>query len=348
MGVAVFLRRGVWPALALVVVGGMVHPTTALWFAVMLGVAGLASGCERRPPLVALAATAALAGAWTVLAGPMAGRLAPMDEPWLAVLGDRAYLFADRWPASVWLTHALVATIIAAAAIVRRRSGRLTPREAGLMAGAAALVAVFLLLLPLVASRVALAIQLQPARVFWLLDFVAVVSLIWLVEALADRGWPRVPVALAAVLVLFSAVRGAYVMTVEFPDRSLVRPQGAPSAWRDAMRWAESHTPPDAHWLAHPDHAFRYGTSLRVAGKRDVFHEQSKDPSVAMYDRQVAMRVRERGAAIADFDVMRAQDFSDLARRYDLDFLVTEQRLSLPVAYQNSQFYVYRFVQESP
>jgi hypothetical protein len=342
VGIAAFVRRGAWLAFSLVILAGLAHPTTAFWFAIMFGVAGLASGQDRRAPLVALAAVAAIGAGWALLAGPLAGRLAPMDADWLAVIADRAYLFADRWPAHVWMTHAFTVGVIALAACVRRRTGRLAPREAALLAGAAALVVLFLALLPLVAWRVVLAIQLQPARIFWVLDLVAVISIFWLIEALADRGWHAAPMVIASVLTVASMTRGAYLMTVQFPERSIARPSGDATPWDQAMHWAETNTPRDAHWLAHPDHAFRYGTSLRVAARRDVFHEQSKDPAVAMYDRGVAMRVRERSAALGEFDAMTAAAFADLAQRYDLDWLVTERELDLPLAYQNSQFKVYR------
>ena len=45
-----------------------------------------------------------------------------------------------------------------------------TAAEAGLVAGCLALAAVFAVAVPLNAARVALAIQLQPARMFWMLD----------------------------------------------------------------------------------------------------------------------------------------------------------------------------------
>jgi hypothetical protein len=40
-------------------------------------------------------------------------------------------------------------------------------------------VPIFLLLLALHAIPVALAVQLQPARIFWLLDFLAIAYVVW-------------------------------------------------------------------------------------------------------------------------------------------------------------------------
>ncbi len=43
-----------------------------------------------------------------------------------------------------------------------------------------------------------------------------------------------------------------------------------------------------------PGHAVQYGTSLRVAAERDVFVEGIKDAAIGMYERDVAMRTRDR------------------------------------------------------
>ena len=79
------------------------------------------------------------------------------------------------------------------------------------------------------------------------------------------------------------------------------------------MAWARQ-SPPASHWLPHPSHAFLYGTSLRVAGERDVFVEVSKDQAIGMYDRPTAMRTRDRLAAIGDFDAPDARRGSASSR----------------------------------
>jgi hypothetical protein len=131
-------------------------------------------------------------------------------------------------------------------------------------------------------------------------------------------------------------------MVVEFPERPLARAALPRDAWGDVMTWA-SRTPVGTHWLAHPGHAYLYGTSVRVAAGRDVLHEEVKDAAVAMYARDIALRATERGAALANFDALDAPRIGALARRYDLDYLVTEiQGLALPVAYRNDRFLVYK------
>jgi len=107
------------------------------------------------------------------------------------------------------------------------------------------------------------------------------------------------------------------------------------------MAWARS-TPHETGWLAHPGHAVQYGTSLRVAGERDVFVEGIKDAAIGMYDRDVAMRTRDRLAELHDFDTMTPDRARTLGQRYRLDFLVTIQQLDLPVAYSSGPLRVYR------
>ena len=106
------------------------------------------------------------------------------------------------------------------------------------------------------------------------------------------------------------------------------------------MSWV-SRQPLSLHVLADPGHSWKYGTSVRVSGKRDVFLEEVKDSALAIYSRPVAVRVVERTAAIGDFTRLSAERALALASEYQLDVLVTEADLPLPVAYRNGQFRVY-------
>jgi uncharacterized membrane protein len=114
----------------------------------------------------------------------------------------------------------------------------------------------------------------------------------------------------------------------------------AESPWEDAMRWV-SHQAVGAHVLADPGHSWKYGTSVRVSATRDVFLEDVKDSAIAIYSRDVAHRVVERAAAIGDFTTMTPDRARELATKYDLNYVVTEGRLDLPVAYENAQFRIY-------
>lgn len=341
LAVAVFLRRGIWPALVIGLLAAAVHTTTAFWFLVCLGVAGLISERRDRLPLLACGTLATGMLGYAIARGPLAGRLAPMDAAWLSVIAEKDYLFPDRWPLSGWLVPAAYVAVVAAAACVRRRAGELRPRERALLGGAAALVVIFVMLLPPMLVRSALAIQMQPSRVFWILDLFATLSVIWLLGDARGRHRTLAPAIVAVVVVLGSAARGVYLMAVRFPERSLAVLSPPDTPWEDAMRWARS-TERGSHWLAHPDHAYLYGSGVRVSGRRDVFLERSKDPAIAMYDRGVAMRVQERLPLVSDFDDLSAPRVLDLARRYDLDFLITEVPLPLPLAYRNARFNIYR------
>ena len=106
------------------------------------------------------------------------------------------------------------------------------------------------------------------------------------------------------------------------------------------MAWARA-SPVTSGWLADPEHAVRYGTSLRVAGERDVCVEAIKDRAIGMYDRGMAMRTRERVAAVGDFHTLTPERARALAQQYDLHYLVTEQALPLPVAFSSGDLRVY-------
>ena len=90
-------------------------------------------------------------------------------------------------------------------------------------------------------------------------------------------------------------------MFVERPERALFEVRLVESPWQDAMRWMQGQ-PRDAHVLADPGHAWKYGTSVRVAAERDVFLEEVKDSAVAIYSRDVAIRssIEQERSGISD------------------------------------------------
>jgi hypothetical protein len=321
LAIAAFLRgRTTVAALALCAAGSL-HPTTTLWLAIWLGVATFVARPEWRK--------------W-----PLAGRLALMDAEWLAALDDKDYLFPLRWPASVWLMNAGYVMAIVWIYSRRAAAGVTTAAEAGLAAGCLALAAVFAVAVPLNAARVALAIQLQPARVFWMLDLLAIIYLVWAIaEGRRTPGSRRASLAAAALAVL-SLARGAYIMQVEFPGRSLFgREPGGD--WGRIAAWVRS-TPKDSSWLADPLHAALYGTSLRMAAAHDVFVEGTKDAAIGMYDRGIALRTRDRLKRVALFTQMSADELRDVGRDYQLDYLISEAEMPMPLVYQSGLIRIYR------
>jgi hypothetical protein len=97
-----------------------------------------------------------------------------------------------------------------------------------------------------------------------------------------------------------------------------------------------------AGWLADPLHAAAYGTSVRLAGERDVYVEAIKDSALGMYDRRIALGIRDRLIALGDFRALTPDRARELATAYNLDFLVTAARLELPVAFEAGSLRVYR------
>ena len=344
--VVALLRARPGTAIALVGTAFVVHPTTALWFGVWVGAALIAGESRMRPWLIGAAGLAAIVAAWVIGWGPLSAQWIRMDEAWLAVLAGKDYLFATDWPADMWALAVLYVTVPAAAFALRRRLGVTQPREGPMLVGLAALALIFAATLPLVAARVALAVQFQVSRVFWMLDLTATVYAVW---ALAEAG-RRMPgetarnrraAAVACVLICLAAGRGAWVMWVEHPGRPVVAVGLPQNAWHDAMTWLRSQ-PLATQVLADPSHAWRNATSVRVAAGRDVYLEEVKDTAMAMYSRRVALRVAERIGAMGDFNRLTPASARALADRFGLDVLVTEHALDLPLAYRNSRFSIYR------
>lgn len=337
LAVAALLRRRLWAAFVLVAVGALVHVTTALWFAAMLGVAMLVLEPRLRRVVVPAGLAAGAAAAWLIAAGPLNASLTRMDPVWLQAVASKDSLFPGRdWPIWAWLMNLGLLALLWGSHRVLAQRGVVTREATALAWGATALVGLFLVTLPLVEWRFALPVQLQISRVFWLVDFLATV---FLVGAIAETG-RRTAAAALAVIALVTCARGAYVMTVEQRERALFTVSLPPSPWQDAMAWVRRQ-PRTVHVIADPGHAWKYGTSVRVAAERDVFLEDVKDSAIAMYARPVAVRVVERAAALGDFGTLTAAHARELAARYDIDYLVTEATLPLPLAYSNARFRIY-------
>jgi hypothetical protein len=339
LAVSAVLRGRSFVAIALVALAALVHATTALWFAVLVGVALLVSDRMLRPVLVGGAAVATAAAAWAVTSGPLAGALVRIDPEWRALLETKDTLFAHRWPAGAWLANLGTAALWAWAYAERRRHGLATAVDTGLAAGGAALVGMFLVTLPLAATGIWLFVELQISRVFWVVDFMATLYVISAIELRWGR--PRVMRAVAIALAAISLSRGLYILQVERAERTLFAFSVPASPWKDTMDWL-AQTPLSTHVLADPGHAWKYGTSVRVAAGRDVFHEEVKDTAVAIYSRAVARRVLDRSRALGNFEELTAGQARRLAAEYGVDFLVTTAELPLPVAHRREPFTVYR------
>jgi hypothetical protein len=141
---------------------------------------------------------------------------------------------------------------------------------------------------------------------------------------------------------ILSAGRGVYLVAVAHADRRFVEVGLADTPWHDALRWI-GRQPADWHVLAEPEHALRYGASVRAGAGRDTVLEIAKDSAMAMYDRTVAMRVADRAAALAGFANRSTDDVRALDARYGLDVVIVERghRLDLPELYRNARFVIY-------
>ena len=341
LGVAAlaFLVRGRRIATAAVLSAALVvHVTTALWFAVAIAVAALWHTPRRLAVVILVGAAAGAAFALTALAP----RLVPMNSDWLAAIGDRSYLFSGDWPLAVWLLNLGYAVVLTAIHRRRRSCGATHPAEAGIVAGLLALVAIFFVSVPLTELRLALAVQLQVNRIFWLLDAVVAFYLAWwLVSDLARTKGARAGWVIVAVIVVASSIRGLYLVGVA-PGRPLVQAHLPRSQWSEAMFWLRGQ-PANWHVLADPQHAVLFGSTVRVAALRDTLLEAGKDPALAIYDREAARRVLERTRALEGFDRFTTADVRKLASQYHLDVLIdrADRRFDLPILYRNDGFIAY-------
>ena len=338
LAVGALLHRRDKTAVALVACCAVIHITTGLWFAILIGVAlvVLDPGWRGLARVAVPSALIVLFG--MVMVGPLQGTLTAMDEVWLQAVASKDSLFATQWPLWAWAANFASLGLAWWAYRARARRGLSTSVDRALVWGATALAGLFVVTLPAVAAAIALPVQFQISRIFWLVEFVAVV---YVIGAIAESR-PRVAaVALGAVLLAVSASRGLYIMLVERPERALFERHLVESPWEAAMRWLKMQ-PVDIHVLADPGHAWKFGTSVRVSAERDVLLEEVKDSALAIYSREVAGRFVERVNAIGNFGELTADRARELAARYDLDFLVTENDLALPEAYRNEQFRIYR------
>ena len=343
VAVGLFWRGRRFPSFALALAAVFIHPTLGGWFVLWIGTAWVVAAAPSRRALAMGVGIAGLGGAALVAGGAFAHRLVVMDATWRSAFSDRDYLFPlDDWTAGHWVLNLLGPALIAAGVAWRGRLGLVTRAEAGLAAGALALLGAFLASLPFITLHVALAVQLQTSRVLWLLECLGTAYLVWgLAEApWASAGSRRRQVALVAVLAVASGARGYYVLRVEH-SHPLVSVRPPASDWMRMGVWIAARTPVDAHLLADPRHVWPYGTSLRIAARRDVLTEDVKDAAVAIYGRDVALRVLDRRQAVGDFYALTEADFLALDRKYDLDYLIAERPLQLPVVHREGALTLY-------
>ncbi len=336
--IAAYLRGRGTAALALVAVASALHPTTALWFAVWVAVALAWSDRRWRFPILGLAAAGGIAAWWALAAGPLRGHLTRMDPLWASALAGKDYIFPSDWNASFWLVNLAYLPVAIGIHVLRRARGTVVAGETGLLAGGAALLCVFLISWPMMTARIALALQLQTSRVFWMLDLLAALYIAWLLAEAARL--PAIRKGIVAAVVALAVGRGLFVWQAEHAGTPLMRVGLPQDHWTDAMAWL-SRTPADTHVLADPGHAWKYGTSVRVSGERDVYLEEVKDLALALYSRDVAVEALRRIGDAHNFDALTPEQLRALAARYDLDYVVIDRELGLPLAYRNEQFRIY-------
>ena len=176
--------------------------------------------------------------------GPLAGRLAPMDADWLAVIGDQDYLFPLAWPVDVWVTNLIAVPVIVFCWRARTRAGLTVPARRRSWSGALALAVIFFALA---------ALQRGPGRARRAAAGHARVLDDRLprdhLSGVGDRGrrrrratGRRAAIA-AAVILALSTARGVYGCFIQFPDRRVLAIDVQHDDWRDAMAFARTTDP---------------------------------------------------------------------------------------------------------
>ena len=144
-------------------------------------VVGQRSALAHRRLIVAMAPRRS-SDIWMLVAGPLAGRLVQNGRGVAGDAGNEGLSIPAR----------MAGVCVAAEPGVRaghplhlqrrrRDAGLLVPGEHGLVWGCLSLLVVFALALPLNAARLAIVIQLQMPRIFWMLDLLAIVYLVWVI-----------------------------------------------------------------------------------------------------------------------------------------------------------------------
>ena len=72
-----------------------------------------------------------------------------------------------------------------------------------------------------------------------------------------------------------------------------------------------------------------------------MYLEEVKDAALAIYSGRVARRVFQRIQDLGDFQRLTPAHARALAVKYDLDYLISERPIDLPVVYRNGRFSVY-------
>ena len=332
-----------WRPLLVLVAAMALHPTTAALFLAIVVVAIVVAEPRLHRPAIAAAGVITAVGV-AAIAGGIGPDLTPMDATWRALVATKDYTFPTTWSLATWLVNLAAPIVLGAAAWQRARDGRLTVAERGLVAGAAALLVGFVLTLPLVGAGVPLAVQLQTSRVFWPIEALAVLFLVWwLVDRPTAAPRRSIAQAVAAVLVLTSVIRGAYVGFVESPERATFAFTLPDDPWTRALTWVRDSTPRDTFVLADSGHAWKagMGTAVRIGAARDVFLEETKDVAMAMYSRQSAHRVAARIEAAQGFETMTPEALRRLVPAGATAALVTTRVLDLPILHRADGVAVY-------
>jgi len=197
-------------------------------------------------------------------------------------------------------------------------------------------------------------------RYYWyrLTDFAAPMAVALAATTLIATGvgerkkWAAWSLASAVLLV------GAFMTTVVQPRAANpVPPADAKmedfAAWVDVCQWIAENTPPDALFLTpRLNHSFKWRTGRpEVVNRKDIPQDAA---SIVEWHRRLNDIHYYEDAYDVEYVVgslshLTTERVRDLSQKYDANFVLTDrdQLLSLPVAYWNEEYVVYRIEDEA-
>jgi hypothetical protein len=219
--------------------------------------------------------------------------------------------------------------------------------------GAAALALVGLVIELALSHDPALAARLL--RYYWyrLTDFAAAMAVALAATSLIAAGmgqqkkwatWGLLAAVLLAGAFITNVVRHRLINPVPPADAKM----DDFNLWVDVCQWVAENTPPDALFLTpRLNHSFKWRTGRpEVVIRKDIpqdaaaiveWHRRMRD---IFYDEDA----EDFANPIGSLSDLGTQSVADLARKYGAHYVLTErdQLLSLPVAYWNDEYVVYR------
>ncbi len=314
------LERRAGLAVALLLASVVVHPLMGAYglsYCAILWVAGRPRRRTPQPLSVPASAMALVAVPMWIFQGP--------SPAWRLALATRNYYFLGRWTWYEWLGAVAPVFILWSIARWGRRSGR---AEIALLAGCAAVFAVFQLAVACVVLLTPGLVRLTPMQPMRYLHLVYILMAI-LGGGLIGEKLLRAHVwrwALLFVPLAFGMFRAQRSL---FPGTEHLELPGAASSnpWLQAFAWVRHNTPLDAYfaldpyYMQLPDEDYH---SFRALAERSELADAVKDAAVATQVPSLAPEWQQQTEAVAGWKHFQKADFLRLQQQLGVNWIVVQ------------------------